>query len=259
MGLFKAEGQMTRNTRFTQPLHGHLSPVNLQPAAASQARRPRRESPFRNVLLSRCSQQKLPGLAEEMKPVAAPAMHPLPTPLLPSSLTMSPEAEAEAELWLLLWHRTTMPAFYGETQKLLRSTEQHLREQRCKTWAACRQYMKVPHVVKAQASRLPEDLVGPETCNNCDESWDQGWAAAVMRDTHQSPMWVWGPFSRWQTCFYLSTASHARCWEERPLEQGQHGAPQGGAGREAAALHIPGPEGQLTTLALEDQLTKVPS
>lgn len=195
-------------------LCGHLSAVICDLQQLPKPKHQEEKALSGDVLPSRCSQQMLSGLAEESKPVAAPAMHLLPTPLLPTS----PEGEASAELWMLLWQRTTIPTFRGETQKLLQTTEQPLREQRgVKTWAACRHYMKVSHEVKAQG-RLKASWRPDGTRNVQQLGWElgpgMGSSCCDERNTRQPPMWVWAPFSRQETCFYLSIANHAWWWEE---------------------------------------------
>lgn len=115
----------------------------------------------------------------------------------------------------------------------------------------------VPHVVKAQGFLKNS---WEQECATSDESWDQGWAAvAVMKHT---PVTSVGVSSLWQVGNLLLPEHCKPCWvlgRDHCSEPGQHRVPQGGAAREAAALHIPGPEGQLITLALAYQLTKVPS
>lgn len=218
-----------------------------------------------DVLPSRCSQQKLSGLGGEIKPVAASAMHLLPTPLLPSSLTMSPEVEASAELCRLLWHRTTIPTFHGETQKLLWTTEQHLREQRGvkpgqpadTMWegASCSEGSSLKASWRPNGTRNVQQLwweLGPgpgmgSSC--CDE-----------RNTHQSLMWVWAPFSRWQTCFYLSIANRAQCWEERPLHWARAAQSSPGRGRQGgSSTSHPWSRRPTNNTCTRVQLTKAPS
>lgn len=210
-----------------------------------------------DVLPSRCSQQKLSGLAEEIQPGAAlPCSHspqhscPPPWPCL--------QKQRHQQSWGCSCGRGPhgeTKSFSGPQNNIWESTEgQSLGSlQILCEGASCSEGSR-----KAQASRLPEVLMGPGMCNNCDElcpgmgssRWDE-------THTHQSPMWAGAPSSRGESCCYLSTANHAGCWAETALQQpGQHRAAQGGAGREAAALPIPGPQGQLITLA---QLTKVPS
>lgn len=101
----------------------------------------------------------------------------------------------------------------------------------------------------------------PNGTMNVQQLWWElrpGMGSSRCDERHQSPMWVWAPFSRWEKPAFTWALQTMLGAEQRDhcRDQGQHRAPQGGAGREA--LHIPGPEGQLITLALEHQLTKVP-
>ena len=80
---------------------------------------------------------------------------------------------------------------------------------------------------------------------------------------HQSLRRLWAPSSRWETYFLPEHYNHAKCLHrpEKQLQRSQQRccrASQGETGREAAALHIPGPEQPINN-TLEYQLSKVPS
>lgn len=121
-----------------------------------------------DVLPSRCSQQKLSGLAEEIQPGAAlPCSHspqhscPPPWPCL--------QKQRHQQSWGCSCGRGPhgeTKSFSGPQNNIWESTEaQSLGSlQILCEGASCSEGSR-----KAQASRLPEVLMGPGMCNNCDE------------------------------------------------------------------------------------------
>lgn len=151
MGL-RQKAKPQEKTGSPSLLSGHLSPVHPPPPAAPKTKTPRRESPFRR----HAADQVLPeeavwacrGSQASSCPRRAPAPHA--TPVLLHD-TMSPPVwsiSRAADVTVAEDHPTCF--LWGEP-KAKASLDHRRTSERvkgCKTWAACREDTKVPHVLQ---------------------------------------------------------------------------------------------------------------